>query len=197
MKNKRQTETYYVRFREEKRGIVASLYEIADSLKTSVMVIFILFLVAVRVVGVSGESMMPTLNDGDWLMVRSAPYSPQRGDIVIITQPWERGNALVKRVIGLAGDKIDIDFLNGYVYLNGEKQDESEYVRELTHINYDMKFPLTVPEGHVFVMGDNRNDSIDSRSSKIGFIRDEYVLGKAIFRITPDTGKIYGGDKNE
>ncbi len=196
MKNKRQTETYYVRFREEKGGFVPSLYEIADSLKTSVMVIFILFLVAVRVVGVSGDSMVPTLNDGDWLMVRSAPYSPERGDIVIITQPWERGNALVKRVIGLAGDNIDIDFLNGYVYINGEKQDE-EYVRELTHINYDMEFPLTVPEGHIFVMGDNRNESIDSRSSKIGFIRDEYVLGKAVFRITPDTGRIYGGDNNE
>jgi len=196
MKNKRQTETYYVRFHKEKRGIVPSLYEIADSLKTSVMVIFILFLVAVRVVGVSGESMIPTLNDGDWLMVRSGPYSPERGDIVIITQPWERGNALVKRVIGLAGDEIDIDFLNGYVYINGEKQEE-EYVRALTHINYDMQFPLTVPEGHIFVMGDNRNESIDSRSSKIGFIRDDYVLGKAVFRITPDTGRIYGGENNE
>ena len=189
MKNERKTEVYYSVFPKQTRGPVSAVYEIFDSLKTSVVIIFLIFMLAVRVVGVEGDSMVPTLNNGDRLIIASAPRTSERGDIIIIAQPWERDNSLVKRVIGVGGDTIDIDFQNGYVYVNGEKQTE-EYVKELTHINYDMQFPLTVPEGCVFVMGDNRNESLDSRSSRIGFIDENYVLGKALFRLHPDAKKL-------
>ena len=189
MKNKRKTEVYYTVFSKQAHGLTAAAYEILDSFKSSVVIIFLIFLLVIRVVGVVGESMVPTLNDGDKVVITSRPYNPERGDIVILAQPWERDNSLVKRVIGVAGDTVDIDFVNGYVYINGEKQTE-DYIKEPTHINYDVKFPVTVPDGCIFVMGDNRNESLDSRSSRVGFIDKNYVLGKAVFRLNPDAKKL-------
>ena len=189
MKNKRKIDVYYSVFPQEAHGPLAAVYEILDSFKSSVVIIFIIFLLIIRVVGVVGESMVPTLNDGDRIVITSRPYNPERGDIVILAQPWERDNSLVKRVIGVAGDTVDIDFVNGYVYINGEKQTE-DYIREATHRSYDIEFPVTVPEGCIFVMGDNRNESLDSRSSRVGFIDKNYVLGKAFFRLHPEAKKL-------
>lgn len=128
--------------------------------------------------------MMPTLHDGDWVAVSGISMNIERGDIVIITQPWERNVPIVKRVIAKGGDTVDIDFVLGEVYVNGEKLDEP-YIDEPTTLMYDVDFPLTVPEGMVFVMGDNRGDSLDSRSSKIGCIDERYILGKVMIRIYP------------
>ena len=108
---------------------------------------------------------------------------------MVVTQPWERKIPIIKRVIGLSGDTIDIDFDNGFVYVNGEKLTEP-YIAEPTHEYYDVEFPVTVPEGHIFVMGDNRNVSLDSRSSKVGFADKRFVLGKAFFRLFKETGFI-------
>ncbi len=185
MKEKRKIEVYYTAFPSEKRGFAAVIYDLVDSLKLSVIAIFLIFLLAVRVVGVVGESMVPTLNNDDRLIIASLPLDLERGDIVVVAQPWERDNSIVKRVIGVEGDTVDIDFTNGIVYVNGEKLEE-DYINERTYINYDTKFPVTVPEGCIFVMGDNRNESLDSRSSAVGFIREDYVLGKAVFRLSPD-----------
>ena len=160
------------------------LYDMADSVKGAVLVVFLIFALVFRAVGVDGESMLPTLNDGDWVAVAGAVTNFERGDIVIINQPWRRNVPIIKRVIATGGDTINIDFDKREVYVNGLKLDEP-YILEPTWLEYDIDFPLTVDEGKLFVMGDNRNDSIDSRSSEIGLIDERYVLGKALIRIYP------------
>jgi signal peptidase I len=185
----RQIDTYYVIFRRNTGGFRSVIFDTVDSLKTSIIVVFLIFALAFRAVGVSGTSMVPTLSDGDWLAVTAVTTDLRRGDIVVVTQPWERAIPIIKRVIGLPGDTVDIDFDNGFVYVNGEKLTEP-YIAEPTHEYYDVEFPVTVPEGHLFVMGDNRNVSLDSRSSKVGFADKRFVLGKAFFRLFKETGFI-------
>ena len=161
------------------------LFDVVDSLKTSIIIVFLLFTLVFRAVGVEGTSMVPTLNNGDWLAVTAVQFRPvRRGDIVVITQPWDRNVPIIKRVIGVECDLIHIDFQEGDVYVNKHKLDE-KYIYQKTHLRYDVKFPVIVPEGCVFVMGDNRNDSLDSRSSEIGFINKNYILGKTIIRFHP------------
>lgn len=154
-----------------------------ESAKTAVIIVMLLFLFVFRVVGVEGGSMLPTFHNGDWLAVTAMNVSPfKRGDVVVITQPWERDVPIIKRVIGVGGDTVDIDFAAGTVTVNGEILRE-DYTNTPTNLSYDVAFPVTVPEGMLFVMGDNRNDSLDSRSSQIGFVDERYVLGKTVFRI--------------
>lgn len=160
------------------------IYEWLDSLVFAFITILLVFTFAFRVVGVSGESMVPTLQNGDWLAVRAVNMSVECGDIVVITQPNSLNEPLIKRVIAVGGDTLDIDFITGEVFVNGERLDEP-YIAEATHRGFDTAFPLTVPEGYLFVMGDNRNNSLDSRSSTIGFIDERYVLGVAEFRFFP------------
>lgn len=161
------------------------VFDVIDSVKTSIIIVFFLFTFVFRAVGVEGTSMVPTLNDGDWLAVTAVNIKPvERGDIVVVTQPWERNVPIIKRVIGVEGDIIYIDYVAGDVYVNNKKLIEN-YISEKTHLRYDVNFPLIVPEGCVFVMGDNRNDSLDSRSSEIGFINENYVLGKTVLRFHP------------
>ncbi|MBQ7596572.1 MAG: signal peptidase I, partial [Clostridia bacterium] len=130
-----------------------------------------------------GRSMMPTLYDGDWLVV-SGQHSYDRGDIIIITQPNDMHEPLVKRVIAVGGEKININFETGDVFINDELIDEP-YIKESTRRSFDVSFPYVVPEGCVFAMGDNRNDSLDSRSSRVGSIDERYILGKAVCRVLP------------
>ena len=185
----RQIDTYYVIFRRETGGFYSAVFDIVDSLKGAIIAVFLIFALAFRAVGVSGTSMVPTLSDGDGLAVPAVTTAYRRGDIVVVTQPWERKIPIIKRVIGLSGDTIDIDFDNGFVYVNGEKLSEP-YIAEPTNQSYDVEFPVTVPEGYLFVMGDNRNVSLDSRSSKVGFADKRFVLGRAFFRLFKETGAI-------
>ncbi|MBQ9850667.1 MAG: signal peptidase I [Clostridia bacterium] len=161
-----------------------SLYDALDSLKGAVIAVFLVFALMFRVVGVEGDSMNPTLNSGDWLAVSGAETEFERGDIVVVTQPWVRNVPIIKRVIAVGGDTVDIDFYTHEVFVNGELLDEP-YIAEPTELRYDVDFPLTVDEGKLFVMGDNRNDSVDSRSSAIGLIDERYVLGRALVRLLP------------
>lgn len=161
-----------------------SLYDALDSLKGAVIAVFLVFALMFRVVGVEGDSMNPTLNSGDWLAVSGAETEFERGDIVVVTQPWVRNVPIIKRVIAVGGDTVDIDFYTHEVFVNGELLDEP-YIAEPTELRYDIDFPLTVDEGKLFVMGDNRNDSVDSRSSAIGLIDERYVLGRALVRLLP------------
>ena len=184
----RRIEEYWVIFddeaQEEPKGLVSALFDGVDSVRNAILAVFIIFTFVFRAVGVDGSSMVPTLHDGDWMAVRSIVTEVKRGDIVIITQPWDRNVPIVKRVIAVSGDVVNIDFNLHEVYVNGEKLNEP-YINEPTALSYDMQFPLTVEEGKVFVMGDNRNDSLDSRSSRIGLIDERYIFGKAEVRLHP------------
>lgn len=191
---KRQIDVYYVLFPEKASKFHIGIFETVDSLKGAIIAVFIVFCLVFRAVGVSGTSMVPTLNDGDWLAITGITADLRHGDIVVVTQPWNRNIPIIKRVIGLPGDTIFIDFENGIVYRNGEMLSEP-YIAEPTHKYYDVEFPLTVPEGKIFAMGDNRNDSLDSRSSQIGLIDERYVLGRAFFRFFEDTGFLSRADK--
>lgn len=195
----RRIEEFWIEFNpdagktEEKKPPfpITFLFDVTDSVKGAVLVVFLVFALMFRAVGVDGDSMNPTLRDQDWVAVAGAVTEFERGDIVIVNQPWRRNVPIVKRVIAVGGDTIDIDFDKREVYVNGVKLNEP-YILEPTWLSYDVQFPLTVDEGKLFVMGDNRNDSIDSRSSQIGLIDERYVLGKALIRIYPiDEWKIY------
>jgi len=113
-------------------------------------------------------------------------YAPKKGDIVVFQAKSDSfgGTPLVKRVIATAGQTIDIDFVSGDVFVNGILQVEP-YINELTHNRLDFSGPLTVPAGHIFVMGDNRNSSSDSRDSRVGLVDTRYVLGKVLFIAIP------------
>lgn len=194
----RKIEEFRIEFASEQDEIapagafVKAVYDVTSSFKGAVITAFIIFALAFRVVGVEGDSMKPTLQSGDWLAVRSVSLSGYKaGDIVVVTQPWERNVPIIKRVIAVGGDTVDINFHTHQVIVNGEVIDEP-YIAEPTALRYDVEFPLVVEEGKLFVMGDNRNKSIDSRSSAIGLVDERYVLGKAVTRIIPvGESKIY------
>lgn len=166
------------------KGVV-SFYDVADVVVSAVVTIMLVFTFLFRFAGVQGQSMEPTLYQGEWLFVSSAAYDePAYKDVVIITQPNAFHEPIVKRVIATQGQTVDIDFLSGDVFVDGVKLEEP-YISEPTTAREDIDFPLTVPEGKIFVMGDNRNASSDSRSTKVGMIDARYVLGKVQGRILP------------
>ena len=173
-----------IRYVKEKKGPWEVVYEWMDSFVFSIILILIVFVFAFRVVGVDGESMMPTLNHGDWLTVKAINTEIKRGDIVVITQPNITNEPLIKRVIAVGGDTLDINFMTGEVKVNGEVIDEP-YIKELTQNRGDFDKPIRIPEGYLFVMGDNRNESLDSRFDTIGIIDERYVLGVANARLFP------------
>ena len=159
------------------------IFDLCSSVIAAMVIIFIIFTFLCRPTSVVGESMLPTLQNGDWLITtRQSEY--EYGDIVVITQPNVHNEPLIKRVIATEGQVIDINFTSGQVMVNGKELDEP-YIRELTHLSSDVIFPVEVPKGCVFVMGDNRNRSSDSRGSGVGFIDTRYILGKAKIRVLP------------
>ncbi len=184
MRNREEFEISFQTTEKPKRKPIALLYEWFDSPMYAILLILIIFTFFVRVVGVSGESMMPTFHDGDWLTVSAISTDIKKGDVVIVTQPNERHEPLIKRVIATGGDTIDINFETGEVTVNGSVIDEP-YINDLTHRTGDFSGPVTVPEGYLFVMGDNRNNSLDSRFNAVGLIDERYILGVAQVRIYP------------
>ena len=140
--------------------------------------------------GVDGSSMVPTLSHRDWLITATAVSDYEYKDIIIAVQPGTLNEPLVKRVIATEGQWIDVDYEKGVVKVGDTKDTmvpvEENYIAEpATERPYtDMhQYPVQVPENCVFAMGDNRNNSTDSRSSLVGFIDERYILGKAMFRI--------------
>lgn len=183
----RKQREYRVVFENTRNKKYTSLYEIAATLVTAVLLLLVLFAFVVRPVSVSGRSMNPTLANGDWLLISQSTAAPERGDIVVVSDTTDLHEPIIKRVIAVAGDTIDIDYAAGAVYLNGQKIDEPYILNEMKKpINKALlRLPLTVPEGSVFVMGDNRNVSLDSRFTEVGIIDVREIQGRAIGRIFP------------
>ena len=158
-----------------------------DALAVAVAVIALVFTFGLRVVQVDGHSMQPTLLNGERLLMTPLK-TPDYGDVVIVDSYIPYGKPLVKRVIGKAGDTIDIDFTAGIVYRNGEALDEP-YTAEPTYLYESVDFPITVPDGCLFLMGDNRNNSTDSRDTRVGCVDERDIMGAAVLRVLP-FGKI-------
>ena len=168
-------------------------YEWVQALVCSVLVVVMLFTFVIRMIGVDGHSMVPTLQDGDRLLVlNSMLYDDYKyGDIVVLRKDTFLEEPIVKRVIATEGQTVDIDFSTGSVYVDGVLLKE-DYINELTFTEEGTEFPLTVPEGSIFVMGDNRNHSNDSRDSRLGTVDARYVIGKAVVLAFPGPDIVMG-----
>ncbi|MBE7002763.1 MAG: signal peptidase I [Ruminococcaceae bacterium] len=162
------------------------LYEWVRSLASAMLIIVLVFTFAVRMMGVQGGSMRQTLQDGDRLLVVNSGLVREyrQGDIVIARKQSFSDDPIVKRVIAVGGQTIDIDFNAGIVYVDGVALEE-DYINDLTYTYEGTDFPLTVPEGSVFLMGDNRNMSTDSREPRIGPVDLRNLIGKAVFLVFP------------
>ncbi len=168
-----------------KNSVVMYLHDLLYML----MALLLVFLLFFRVIVVSGDSMYSTLLDGDYLLLLGNLFyqEPERGDIVVISKKsFDNGKPIVKRVIATEGQKVSIDFENGIVYVDDIPLEEP-YINCLTKLDEGTKFPLTVDENCIFVLGDNRGVSLDSRNPAIGQIDRREVLGKAIILMVPGT----------
>ncbi len=168
-------------------GRVKGRMEIYDWLQCIVyalVVCVIVFVFFFRTIDVMGHSMEPTLQNGDKLIVSNMFYTPQYGDVVVLRKESFGEQAIVKRVIATEGQTVDIDFDEGIVYVDGVALDEP-YIAEATRRPLDFNGEVTVPEGCVFVLGDNRNRSNDSRDADIGMVDTRYIIGRALIRVFP------------
>ena len=177
--------------REEEKKPPEDLFYWLNALTTALVCLVILFTFFGRLTRVDGESMTNTLQHGQLLLVQSLGYTPEQGDIVVLnktTADHLGGVAIVKRVIATGGQTVDIDYDTNSVYVDGVKLRE-DYIKEpMRDMRGDPLYGQThfeVPEGSIFVMGDNRNDSDDSRDARIGTIDEDYLLGKAVFSVFP------------
>lgn len=192
--------------KEPNRNFAYEFYLTVRDIINILALITIVFVFVVRLVGVDGDSMLPTLHDRDYLLLESNfLYGPDRvenGDIVVLNVPYYKDKGpIVKRVIATEGQTVDIDFEEGLVYVDGELLDEP-YIKEPTYLSWGEKdgleYPATVPEDCIFVLGDNRNDSMDSRFAEIGMVDQDCILGKVLFVLLPgQTRDDYGNVTEE
>lgn len=170
---------------------VREAFDWLEVVVTAMIAVVLIFSFVFRVATIDGPSMEDTLFEDEKVIITNLAYKPKAGDIVVVSR--NKSNSLteeselpiIKRIIATEGQVVDIDFVKGEVYVDGVKEN---YVDVPTNLRYDITFPVTVDEGCVFVLGDNRNDSLDSRASWIGnngMIDTRYILGHAIFRIYP------------
>lgn len=173
----------------EKSTFLGSFYEILEMIGATTVCVMLFFAFIARLNVVDGISMQNTLHDGEYLIVSDLFYIPKAGDIVIIheidAEPYT--DPLVKRVIAVGGQTVDIDFSTWTLTVDGEVVDEPyRYVDESSYLlTAEYSLPITVPENEIFVMGDNRNHSADSRQIEIQTIDERCVIGRAIARIFP------------
>ena len=159
-------------------------YDWLESMVTAIITCILMFLFLFRVVNVEGSSMVPTLHESDKIVISRLAGNYKYGDIVVLTKTAFSDESIVKRVIATEGQTIDIDFAEGTVTVDGKVLDEP-YIAEKTRRELDFRGPVTVPEGCIFCMGDNRNQSTDSRRSTIGMIDTRCVLGRVVLRLWP------------
>jgi signal peptidase I len=177
-----------------RRDIVAWLLEYVEILVFSLAFVVVLFTFFVRLCAVKGDSMNQTLLDKERLIVSNILYEPEYGDIIVFHQTGALNEPVVKRVIAVGGETIDIDFDTWTITVTDDNNNIIRIIENEEYIYLDPQqiplrsnqtYPLRIPEGHLFVMGDNRNISLDSRNLDIGCVDQRRVLGKVIFRISP------------
>jgi len=162
------------------------LYDWLQCIVSAIICGIFIFVFVGRTIGVDGSSMMKTLHNNDRVIMSNLFYTPKQDDIIVFQTSTDSfgGTPLVKRVIAVAGQTIDIDFQSGDVYVNGVVKYEP-YINEPTHSRINFVGPITVPEGYVFVMGDNRNHSSDSRDARVGLVDTRYILGRVLLVAIP------------
>lgn len=174
-------------------GPKLELYDWLQCIVSAILCGILIFVFLGRVIGVEGTSMLQTLQDKDTVIMSNLFYTPKYGDIVVIKTEAFGDTPIVKRVIAVQGETIDIDFNTGAVSIDG-KVIEEEYINEPTRERENFEGPVTVPPGYIFVLGDNRNASTDSRSSYVGLVDTRQILGKVLFVLIP--GKNPDGARN-
>lgn len=168
---------------------VKTLYEWLEEIVIALTLVILVFTFLFRVVTVTGESMLPNFVEGQKLIVTNLGHSVEQGTVVVITNVLNE--PIIKRVIATEGQTVDIDYETGVVYVDGEAVDETQFGLEngITTRPYStleaMVFPQTVPEGCVFVLGDNRSVSKDSRYTEVGMVDTRHILGEAVFTLYP------------
>ncbi len=177
-----------------KTTIKNELFDWLEIMVYAIIIVILIFTFVFRVVTIVGQSMENTVFQGEKLIISNWFYTPKAGDVVVIsrnidnTPTSERSSGpIIKRVIATENQIVDIDFSTGIVYVDGVALDEP-YTKTPTNLKYDIDFPVKVKEGCVFCLGDNRNDSLDSRSSTIGengMIDTRYILGRVVLRVFP------------
>ena len=161
------------------------IYDWIYCLSVALIICVVIFAFFIRLIDVRGTSMNPTLNNNDKMLVSGLFYEPKVGDVVVFKKDeYDPERALVKRVIDTEGQVINMDFDHGIVYVDGVPIEE-DYIMEPTTNKIDFIGPQTVPEGCVFVMGDNRNASTDSRKKEIGMVDTRLILGRAYAVVYP------------
>ena len=181
IKNEIYSNEDYDKFKK-KKSIGNEVLEWLESIAVSIFVVILIFTFAFRIVVVDGESMLPTLEDGQRLIISHLFYTPKQGDIVVVNSQ-ELNKTIIKRVIATEAQTIDIDIAAHTVTVDGKVLDEPYTNEGYMLSDGGGSYPMVVPDGKIFVMGDNRNHSTDSRV--IGFVSTEDVLGKAFLRIYP------------
>ena len=178
---------------EEVLTLSGLIFDWSNAFMIALIIIVMLLTFVFRQVTVNGDSMNDTLQSGDKLILYSFMYKPQNGDIVVISHGKDYSDPIIKRVIAVEGQSLKINYDTGEVTLDGVVLKE-DYIKGLTkRVHPSLEIPDVIPEGYVFVMGDNRENSLDSRSTQIGLIPVENIIGKAELRILPASsfGSVY------
>ncbi|MBQ6717818.1 MAG: signal peptidase I [Clostridia bacterium] len=180
---------------ENKSSLKSFIFDWLEVLVHAIIAVVICFSFLFRIATIDGPSMENTLHNGERVIISNLFYTPKVGDIVVISRNKENSvytmnesnTPIIKRIIATEGQTVDIDFEEGIVYVDGIALDEP-YTKTPTNKKWDIDFPVTVDEGCIFVLGDNRNDSLDSRDARIGeygMIDTRYILGHAVYRVFP------------
>ena len=162
----------------------AEVYDWIQCIIFALVFCVLLFVFGARMVNVVGHSMVPTLEQNDKVIISNLFYHPKQGDIVVLRKQTLMDEPIVKRIIATEGQTVDIDFDDGVVYVDGKALDEP-YVNAPVHDRENFEGKITVPKGSVFVMGDNRNASTDSRDARLGCVDTRYIMGRVYFYALP------------